>query len=150
MWLDAALAYLHYIAIFTLFAFMSVQLVLLKGVLDQRVVRTLGRMDLWYFGAAGLVLATGFLRAIFGAKGPDFYFGAWPIYAKLVLFVTVGVISVKPTLTFIQWRRLYEKDAAWQVPPAEQARIRRLVLVEVHLAALIPVFAVIMSRGLGR
>jgi uncharacterized membrane protein len=35
------------------------------------------------------------------------------------------------------------------VPAAEQAATRRLVFIEVHLAALIPVFAVIMSRGLG-
>ena len=28
-------------------------------------------------------------------------------------------------------------------------RLRHLVMIEVHLAALIPVFAVIMSRGLG-
>jgi len=27
--------------------------------------------------------------------------------------------------------------------------VRRLIMIEVHLAALIPVFAVIMSRGLG-
>jgi putative membrane protein len=150
MWLDAALAYLHFIAIFTLFAFMSVQLVLVKGVLDARVVRTLARMDLWYFGSAIVVLTTGFLRATLGAKGPDFYFNAWPIYAKIALFIVVGVISVKPTLTFIAWRRAYERDAAWHVPEAEQARVRRLLLLEIHVAALIPVFAVIMSRGLGR
>ena len=148
MWLDAALAYLHFIAIFTLFAFMSVQLVLVKGTLDERVVRTLGRMDLWYFGAAIVVLTTGFLRAMLGAKGPDFYFGAWPIYAKIILFITVGVISVKPTLTFIAWRRAYERDRSWSVPPAEQATVRKILLAEIHLAALIPVFAVIMSRGL--
>jgi uncharacterized membrane protein len=35
------------------------------------------------------------------------------------------------------------------VPAGEQVATRRLIMVEVHLAALIPVFAVIMSRGLG-
>ena len=149
MWLDAALAYLHFIAIFTLFAFMSVQLVLVKGALDARVVRTLGRMDLWYFGSVIVVLTTGFLRATLGAKGPDFYFDAWPIYEKISLFIVVGIISVKPTLTFIAWRRAYERDSSWRVPEAEQATVRRILLAEIHLAALIPVFAVIMSRGLG-
>lgn len=149
MWLDAGLAYLHFIAIFTLFAFMSVQLVLVKGALDARVVRTLGRMDLWYFGSAIVVLATGFLRATLGAKGPDFYFNAWPVYAKIALFITVGVLSVKPTLMFVAWRRAYERDATWQVPAAEQATVRRILLAQIHVAALIPVFAVIMSRGLG-
>ena len=149
MWLDAILAYLHYSAIFLLFAFMTVQAVLVRGPLDERVVRLLGRMDLWYLGAAIAVLATGFLRATLGAKGADFYFNSWPIYAKIGLFVAVAVISVKPTLAFIQWRRMFEKDASWKVPAAEQAGVRRLIMIEVHVAASIPIFAVIMARGLG-
>ena len=150
MWLDAMLAYLHYIAIFVLFSTLVTQLLMMKGTLDVETVRRLGRIDIAYFASAGAVLVTGFLRAILGAKGADFYFNAWPIYAKLVLFIAVGVISVKPTLIFIQWRRAFEKDAAWRVPADEQARIRRLIKIEVHLAALIPLFAVIMARGLAR
>ena len=148
-WLDATLAYLHYTAIFLLFAFLTVQAVIIRGPLDERVVRLLGRMDIWYFSSAIAALATGLLRATFGAKGSDFYFNAWPIYAKIALFLAIAVISVKPTLTFIHWRRFYEKDPAWTVPAHEQAKIRRFIMIEVHLAALIPVFAVIMARGLG-
>ena len=150
MWLDAALAYLHFVAIFVLFAFLTAQAVLLKGPLDQRLVRLLGRMDVWYASSAGVVLLTGFLRAGLGAKGGDFYFGSWPIYVKIAMFLTVGIISIYPTLAFIRWRRAYDHDPAWQLPAAEQARMRRLVMIEVHLAALIPVVAVIMARGLGR
>lgn len=149
IWLDATLAYLHYTAIFLLFAFLTVQVVLVRGPLDERTVRLLGRMDIWYFSSAIAALATGFLRATLGVKGSDFYFNAWPIYAKIGLFIAIAVISVKPTLTFIHWRRYFEKDPAWKVPAGEQAKIRRLIMIEVHLAALIPVFAVIMARGLG-
>ncbi len=149
MWLDATLAYLHYISIFLLFAILTVQLVLIREPLDERLVRRLGRIDIAYFVSAIAVLVTGFLRATLGAKGADFYFNSWPIYVKLALFLAVGIISVKPTLTFIRWRRFFEKDAAWKVPGDEQASIRRLIMIEVHLAALIPVFAVIMARGLG-
>lgn len=66
------------------------------------------------------------------------------------MFLTVGIISIYPTLAFIRWRRAYDHDSAWQLPAAEQARMRRLVMIEVHVAALIPVVAVIMARGLGR
>jgi putative membrane protein len=149
MWLDAILAYLHFTAIFLLFAFLTVQVILIRQPLDMRTVRLLGRMDIWYFSSAIAALITGFLRATVGAKGADFYFNAWPIYVKIGLFLAVGLISVKPTMTFIRWKRMFERDAAWQVPAGEQASMRRLVMVEVHLAALIPVFAVIMSRGLG-
>ena len=150
MWLDAVLAYLHFAAIFLLFAFLTTQVILFRQPLDLRTVRLIGRMDLWYFGSAIAALATGFLRAAFGAKGGDFYFGAWPIYAKIGLFLVIAAISIKPTMTFIRWRKTMEAEPGWQVPEAEQAAMRRLVMIEVHLAALIPVFAVIMSRGLGR
>jgi putative membrane protein len=150
MWLDAIVAYLHYISIFVLFSTLVTQLVMMKGTLDAPTVTRLGRIDIAYFASAGAVLVTGFLRATLGAKGPDFYFNSWPIYAKLGLFIAIGVISVKPTLMFIQWRRMFEKEASWRVPVDEQTRIRRLISIEVHLAALIPVFAVIMARGLAR
>jgi putative membrane protein len=149
MILDAILAYLHYIAIFTLVAFLAVEVLLIRGRLDAAAIRLLGRVDIFYFGAAMVVLVTGFLRLVFGAKGADFYLSAWPIYVKLGLFVAIAVISVIPTLAFIRWRRFLDHDPAWQVPAAERRRMRRLVMIEIHLAALIPAFAVIMSRGFG-
>jgi putative membrane protein len=149
MWMDAILAYLHFTAIFLLFAFLTTQVVLIRQPLDTRTVRLIGRMDIWYFGSAIAALVTGFLRAAFGAKGGDFYFGSWPIYVKIGLFLVIAAISIKPTMTFIRWRRTMEAEPGWQVPAAEQAAMRKRVFIEVHLAALIPVFAVIMSRGLG-
>jgi putative membrane protein len=150
MVLDAVLAYFHFIAIFILFAFLTVQAVIIRRELDAGTVRLLGRMDLWYFGASMAVLFSGLLRLGAGAKGADFYLSSWPIYVKLGLFVVVGIMSVWPTKAFIRWRRALEHDAAWQVPAEEHRRVRKLVMSEVHLAALIPVFAVIMARGLGR
>jgi putative membrane protein len=147
---DALLAYLHFTAIFILFSFLAVQLVLLRGPLDARLIRLLGRTDLWYFGAAAAVLVTGFLRLAFGAKGAEFYLGQWPIYVKIGLFLAVGMLSVYPTLAYVRWRRSLDHDPAWALPEAQRRSVRRLVMVEIHLAALIPAFAVVMSRGLGR
>ena len=149
MVLDAILAYLNFSAIFILFAFLSVEAVMLRDPLDAAAIRKLGRIDLWYFGAAMAVLLTGFLRLGLGAKGADFYMGSWPFYVKIALFLAVGFISINPTMSFIRWRRALD-DGAWKLPGDEQRRVRRLVMIEVHLAALIPLFAVIMARGLGR
>lgn len=149
MWLDAILAYLHFTSIFVFFSFLVVETMMLRGLLDEKAVRLLGRVDIWYFGAAIAVLVTGFSRLVWGAKGPDFYLSSWPIYVKLALFLAVGILSVGPTLRFIHWRRMFERDAAWSVPEPERKLARRVVMIEVHLAALIPLFAVIMARGLG-
>jgi putative membrane protein len=150
MILDAILAYLHFVSIFALFGFLTAEAILIRRALDAGTIRLLGRIDIIYFLAAMAVLVTGFLRLVLGAKGADFYLQSWPIYAKLGLFLVVAVISVAPTLTFVRWRRFLDHDAAWQPPASEVAKARRLVMVEVHLAALIPIFAVIMSRGLFR
>lgn len=150
MILDAILAYLHFAAIFLLFSFLVAQMMALKGPLDGPAIRRVGRMDLWYFGSAMAALLTGFLRLGLGAKGADFYLQAWPVYVKVAMFLAVGMISVYPTLAFVRWRRALDHDPAWQLAPGEQRRIRRLVMIELHLAALIPLVAVIMSRGFAR
>jgi putative membrane protein len=148
MWLDALLAYLHYTAIFLLFAFMTVEVMLMRGALDAPAIRLLGRVDLWYFGSAIAALVTGFLRLAFGAKGAEFYLSGWPIYVKLALFFAVAIVSIQPTMTFIRWRKHLEADPAWKLDEGERARMRRYLMIEVHLAALIPLVAVIMARGL--
>jgi len=150
MWLDAILAYLHFTSIFVFFSFLVVETMMLRGLLDEKAVRLLGRVDIWYFGAAIAVLVTGFSRLVWGAKGPEFYLTSWPIYVKVALFLAVGMLSVSPTLRFIRWRRMFERDASWSVPEAERKHARRVVMIGVHLAALLPLFAVIMARGLGR
>lgn len=150
MWLDAALAYLHFIAIFALFAYLIAEMLAIRAPLDAAAIQRLGRIDIFYFGAAMAVLGTGLLRLVFGAKGSEYYLSWWPIYAKVGTFVVIAVISIVPTLAFIRWRKMLDRDPAWQVPPEELRKMRRLITVELHLAALIPVFAVIMSRGLGR
>jgi putative membrane protein len=149
MWLDALFAYLHFAAIFGLAGFMAAELVFVRGALDASAVRRLVRVDVAYFISAMVVLVTGGLRLAMGAKGPDFYLNAWPFYVKFGLFIAVGIISIQPTLMYGRWKRSFEHDAAWSVPDQDRLRARRLLLLQVHLAAMIPVFAVVMSRGLG-
>ncbi len=148
LWFDAVLAYLHFTAAFVLFAFLSIELVLLKMDLAPRAIALLARMDIWYIGSAIVVLMTGLLRLGAGAKGMAFYLGGWPLYVKLALFLTVVIISIRPTLTFMRWRREIEHDESWRIPADDQGKMRRYVLIELHIAALIPLFATFMARGL--
>ncbi len=150
MWTDALLAYLHYTTIFFLVGFLAAEMVLIRGNLDSRAIRLLGRVDVAYAVGAMGALVTGFVRLVWGAKGAHFYLDHWPFYVKFGLFLAVGFISIYPTLAFIRWRRMLDKQAAWQVPDAQRLRVRRVILAEVHLAAMIPVFAVVMARGLGQ
>lgn len=150
MWLDAALAYLHFSAVFVLFAFLTVEVMLARGGLGAGQVGMLCRVDLWYLGAAVVALATGLARAIWGAKGWAFYAGDWVFHLKLAAFVAVGALSVPPTLAFRRWRRRAGSEPGFAVPEDERRRLRRYLMWELHVAALIPLLAVVMARGLAR
>lgn len=150
MWLDAVLAYLHYSAVFVLFAFLTVEVMLARGALDAGAIGLLGRVDRWYVGAAMVALATGFSRAIWGAKGWAFYAGDWVFHAKVGAFFLVAALSVPPSLAFVRWRRRAAADPGYVVAEDERKRLRRYLMWELHVAAIIPLLAVAMARGLSR
>ena len=149
MMTDALLAYFHFSAIFILFAFLTVEAMVLKNPLDASAVRLIARIDLWYFGAAIVVLISGLLRLYWGAKGVGFYSTNPMFHVKIAVFIVVGVLSVFPTLQFLRWSKKLKSDTAFVPTEPERKRARRLVMFELHIAALLPLFAVLMARGIG-
>lgn len=149
MWTDAILAYLHFAAIFTLIWFLAREWMLLQAGASALPIDRLALVDARFGMVAGLVFATGAARAIFGLKGWSFYAHNPVFHLKVGLFVLTALISIAPTLSFLRWRKASRRDAAYHVPETEWRRARRFVLIELHLLALIPLAAVIMSRGLG-
>ena len=148
MWTDAILAYLHFAAIFTLIWFLAKEWTLLRADFSSDGLERLARADAGFGIAAGLVLVTGALRAVFGVKGWAFYAHNPAFHVKIGLFVVVGLISIAPTLQFLRWRKALRNNAAFRVRETDWTSARRLVLIELHLVALIPFAAVLMSRGL--
>jgi putative membrane protein len=148
MWTDAILAYLHFAAIFAMIWFLAKEWTLLRAGAANVDVSRLALADAGFGITAGLVLVTGALRAAFGIKGWSFYAHNPAFHVKVTLFVIVGLVSIAPTLQFLRWRKARRADAAFRVPESEWKRARRLLMIELHLIALIPLAAVIMSRGL--
>lgn len=148
MWTDAILAYLHFAAIFSLLWFLAKEWTLLRAGAANVDVERIAKADAGFGATAGLVLVTGALRAAFGAKGWAFYAHNPAFHVKVTLFVIVGLVSIAPTLQFLRWRKARRADPAFRVSDAEWTRARRFIMIELHLIALIPLLAVIMSRGL--
>jgi putative membrane protein len=148
MWLDAILAYLHFMAIFGLFATLMYEVILLKAGAAALDIEALANADRKFGIQAGIVLVTGVLRAFFGVKGPAFYMHNPAFHLKIGLFVLAALISIAPTIAFLRWRKARRANASWQVPVAEWQNARKLVRLEMAIIALIPLAAVIMSRGL--
>jgi len=148
MWTDAWLAWLHFTAIFALVWFLAKEWTLLRHGPDSLDVERIARADLGYGLAAAIVIATGVLRAVWGAKGWAFYAHNSMFHLKIGLFVLVGLLSILPTRRFLHWRRERRVDPAFRVAEADWRATRRWLVVELHLLALVPLAAVLMARGL--
>ncbi len=150
MTLEAILAYLHLLAILTMVVFISSEAALCRVQwLNAAVVERLAKIDLVYGVAAIMVLATGIARTVWGVKGTAWYWTNPLLHVKLTLFIVVGVISIFPTLTYMRWRKTLR--ASGKLPAeADVKKTRRLVMVQAHLIALIPLVAVFLARGFGK
>lgn len=143
--LDLVLAIAHHLLVFALFGILFAEFMLVRRDMDLAAVRRVSAIDLGYGALAGLIVVMGFARAAMAAKGWDYYAHNAFFWAKVGVFLAIGLISVPPTIAFIRWRRSEVAPTAAQV-----AGVRRLIHVEVALFALLPAFAAAMARGYGQ
>jgi len=147
---DAGLAWLHFIFAFILVGAITAELFMLRLPVTGAVAQRILRADLFYgIASVGLILAGG-ARVLWGAKGWDFYSSEPFFWAKMGTFALIGLLSIAPTRAFIRWRKAAKTDTAFVAPEAEVKAARRWVMIEVHLIALLLLFASLMARGLGQ
>jgi putative membrane protein len=146
---DLALAIGHHLLIFALAAVLAFEIGAIKTGISGADAARAGKVDVWYGILAALIIVVGFSRAVFGAKGWEYYSHNHFFWAKMGAFLIVGLLSIQPTMALIRWRRAFAHDASF-VPVAGQVRtVRRFLWLEVFFFALIPVFAAAMARGYG-
>jgi putative membrane protein len=145
---DLALAVVHHWALLLLIAALFAEFVLLRQPPSADWVRTLARVDQAYGGAAVLLLAAGFARVAWGAKGADFYLQNPVFWAKVAVFVLVGLLSIVPTARYPRW--LKQLKTSGQLPTEAQVDdTRRWVGWQLVLFVALPVLAAMMARGIG-
>jgi putative membrane protein len=143
---DLILAILHHLVIVTLIVLLAIEFALLRPGLAGSDLRRLTKVDAGYGAAAGLVIAVGVCRVIWGAKGADFYLSNPWFWAKMASFAAIGLLSIPPTMALLKWRKMLKQDSQFQPPEAEITRLRRFVHAEVALLASVVVFAAAMAR----
>lgn len=147
--LEAWLAFFHFSAILAWVVFASSQAALCRPEwLNAAVVPRLVKLDRILWVATAAVLLTGLARIHLGSKGAAWYWSNPLLHLKLTLFVVAAVLMLGPTRRYRQWQARLALQG--QLPaPAEIAGARKLVMLETHLVALIPLAAVLLARGLG-
>lgn len=146
---DLAFAVGHHLLIFAIAAVLAFEIGAVKLGMSAAEVRRVGSIDAWYGILAGLIIAVGFARAVFAAKGWAYYSVNTFFWAKIAAFAVVGVLSIWPTIAFIRWRSAAKADAAFVPAASAVATVRRFLWAEVFVFALIPIFAAAMARGYG-
>jgi putative membrane protein len=140
-------AFLHHLCAFTLVAAVAVEFTLIRQELTLSSARRLQLTDMVLGIAAGTLFIIGLLRVFYFEKGPDYYFHSHAFMAKLSIFITIGLVSLIPTVEFLSWRKVL---GAGQVP-AIDARKRKLITAVIHgellSIVIILLCAAIMARG---
>jgi putative membrane protein len=142
--LDLVLAILHHLFVFTLFAVLFVEFVSVRRGMDAAAVTRIQVIDNWYGVLAALIVIVGFSRAIFAAKGWEYYEHNAFFWAKIGTFVVIGLLSIPPTLAFLKWRR-----ESTSPTDAAVAKVRPYLWTQVALFPLLLAFAAAMARGYG-
>ena len=125
MFVDWLLASFHHLAVFSLAAILSAEIVLTSGPIDDRMALRVARIDAWFGIVAAIVVAAGVLRVFFGAKGYEYYYANIFFWAKMALFVGVGLVSVAPTMMYMVWRRRVRANPTFRPPAEEVAQLRQ-------------------------
>jgi putative membrane protein len=145
----AFVAFLHHIAAFSLVAALVVEFVLIRDPLTLATARRLRAADMIYGMSAGVVLLAGLLRVFYFEKGSDYYLGSVPFIAKMMLFVTVALLSIYPTVVFNSWRKPLGQGQVPVVSDQQRRRLRSLMHWQLAGVVLLILCAALMAKGIG-
>jgi putative membrane protein len=146
---DLILAIAHHLLVFTLVGILAFEIGTVGLTMTRDEILRVGRVDNWYGILAGVIIVVGFIRAIFAAKGWTYYELNLFFWAKIAIFLVIGLLSIPPTVAIIRWRKALKSDAAFAPQGDAVHRVRRYLWAEAALFLLLPVFAAAMARGYG-
>jgi len=148
--MSALVAALHFVAAFGVVATVFSEWVIFNRTLTLAEARRIQRCDAWYGICATFAVVAGLLRVYFFEKGSHFYLSNWVFLIKIGLFVTVGLLSIYPTMQFIGWRKATRANEAPTLTDRRFAVVQRLLRLEVLLLVGMIIAASLMAKGVGQ
>lgn len=133
---------LHFISIFALVAALITEHMLIKPKMTPAECAKIARVDMIYGIAAILVLIAGSMLLMGVGKPSAFYLQNPLFHIKLTLFAAIALLSIYPTIFFIKNRN----TTVDVMLPRKIIMFNRMQLL---LVFVIPIFASMMSRGIG-
>jgi putative membrane protein len=149
MWSSALTAYGHYLGIMLIFAALATETLTLKKELTLPEAWRISIADAVYGLAATLVLVTGILRVLYFGKGADYYMHQPVFWAKVVVFATVSVLSIYPTVSFLRWIGPLRNQKPPMITLPQVNRLHWFIRLELLALVTIPLLATMMARNIG-
>ncbi|HJN35997.1 MAG: DUF2214 family protein [Prochlorococcus sp.] len=146
---NAGVAYIHYLSFMLCFGALALERRLLKSDPNRGEATAMVITDVVYGIAALALLVSGILRVLYFGQGGGFYTQNPLFWWKVGVFLSVGALSLYPTITYILWAVRLRKG---ELPDVSEELVRRLgwvINVELVGFASIPLMATLMARGVG-
>jgi len=146
---SAGVAYLHYVSFMVCFAALVVERRLLRPDPDRRSATAMVITDIIYGLAALALLVSCIFFFFYYGQGSEFYTQNPLFWWKVGLYLSVGALSLYPTLTYILWAIPLRKGELPKVSQALATRLGWIINVELVGFAFVPLLATLMARGVG-
>ncbi|MDB6063014.1 MAG: hypothetical protein JWM78_3117 [Verrucomicrobiaceae bacterium] len=147
MAISAIFAFLHFSAVFGIFAIVFFERLTFSKALSFIEAKRIQVCDRWYGLCAVFVLMVGFLRIAYFEKGLTFYTTNTFFYAKITLFIIIGLLSTYPTVRFIKWSPALRQGIAPTVSAKAYKIISLILRTQLILLFAIVLCASFMARG---
>jgi putative membrane protein len=149
MTLDAALAYLHLLAILSWTVFLSSTAALARPEwLNTAALARLRVVDRIAHAAGWLTLASGLARVVFSPKGAAWLWGQPLLWAKLLLMLLMLAAAWQTRRQIAVWHQAHARSGT--LPPEPEVTVlRRRVMRAAHLMLVLPALGVMLARGIG-
>ena len=148
MIVNAVFAFLHFVLAFGVFSTLFFQWLTLGRTPTYREATRLQACDRGYGSFAAGLLVVGLLRVCYFEKGSDYYFSSFFFWAKLTLFVAVGLLSIYPTLQFISWRNETKHNRAPVLTDKQFSTLTIVLRLELLALLAILLCASLMAKGI--
>lgn len=145
----AGVAYVHYLSFMLCFGALVLERRLIKPNPNRADATLMVITDIVYGIAALALLVSGILRVIYFGQGSAFYTENPLFWWKVGLYLSVGGLSLYPTITYILWAIPLRKGELPQVSEALARRLGWILNIELAGFALVPLLATLMARGVG-
>lgn len=146
---QAVVAYIHFSFIFLSIGLLVAETFTYRQVMTYHQARRLILIDALYGLSAIGIAVSGFARALWFAKGWEFY-GSNPVFWALALsFGVWAVLSIVPTLHYMSWLSDVKKKIGVTVTSATEKRVRKYFYLQFIMAAIAPLLACVVAKGIG-